>query len=537
MSKRTHYRKSWRRTAVIPAVLCGLVVAASPAFSYQEDAAASPEVRAKVNDLIEEIMESEVELKVTLRRSKILRMRQDIFRAAVADPTIIEIVAFGSREVEVIGKEAGSTTLTLWLGTEDHAQLLSILVTVTRDTAVDDRRRLQYGDFQQMVNEAFPNSKIQLIPIADKLIVRGQARDEEEATQIMSLIRENASDVDYDGDGGYGYFYGTNVAQGAASEPFPDASSLPHATVISMLEVPGVKQVMLKVRIAELKRSAARSLGADFDLEVGDFLISSVLSGGGNGLISGTFNDDSFSLVLEAMESHGSAKILAEPNLVVLSGETASFIAGGEFAVPTVVGVGGAQAATTSFKGFGTQLLFSPTVLDKDRLRLRVAPTFSTLNSDNSVDGIFGLDTRSVQTTVDLREGQTLAIAGLIQEQQRGDVNQIPVLGRIPILNTVFSNRRVTRDETELIVLITPELVHPIEAECAPSILPGMEVTEPDDHEFFFYGQIEGRPCCHHRSTVWPTYRHRIQHGNICDYECYRASEDYYVNGPHGFSN
>ncbi len=494
------------------------------------------ELSTRVNGLIEEILESEVELKVTLRRSKILRMKDDVYRAAVADPSIIEIVPFGTREVEIIGKETGSTTLTLWVGNEgeNQTQLLSILVTVTKDTAVDKQRRLEYGELQQMINEMFPNSKVQLIPIADKLIVRGQARDEEEATKIMAVISKNADRSS--GQNGYGNQDNVSVSHGEAAEPFPDASTLPQATVISMLTIPGVKQVMLKVRIAEVKRSAIRQLGVDFDFDLGDFFFESILAGTGNIFASGTFDNDSFNLILNALSSNGSAKILAEPNLVVISGQTASFIAGGEFAVPTVVGVGGAQAATTSFKGFGTQLTFLPTVLDNDRIRLNVVPTFSTLNSANSVDGIFGLDTRSVSTTVELREGQVLAIAGLVQEQQRGDVARVPLLGKIPLLSVLFSSKDISRDETELIILVSPELVHPLEPEDAPSILPGMELTEPDDLDFYIHGHIEGCPDCHHRSTVWPLYRDRLLR---CRKECmnYGQSEDYYIHGPQGFSD
>ncbi len=517
---------------LVPVLTCGLVLAANPQAA-QPLKAADPQVKQKVNDLFEDILESEVELQVTYRRSKILRMKEDIFRAAVADPSLIEVVAFGSREVEVIGKETGSTSLTLWLGDENNARVVSILVTVTHDPSVDDKRRLEYGEFQQMINEAFPNSKVQLIPIADKVIVRGQARDEEEATQIMSLIRENAGRVlDPTGNG----LLFASVNQGQAASPHPDATILPDSSIISMLEVPGVKQVMLKVRIAELKRSALRALGADFDFEVGDFFLSSVLTDGGNILATGTFDNDSFNLVLRALETNSSAKILAEPNLVTLSGQTASFISGGQFAVPTVVGVGGAEAATTTFKGFGTLVEFTPVVLDKDRIRLTVAPEFSTLNSDNSVNGIFGLDTRATVTTVELREGQVLAIAGLLQEQQSGSSARIPIIGNIPVLNWLAANRSVTRDETELLILVTPELVHPLEPEDAPTILPGMEVTEPDDHELYFYGQIEGDPCCHHRSTVWQNYVHRMKKtARQCE-RC-RHSDDYFIYGPHGFSD
>lgn len=480
----------------------------------------------KVSDLVDEILTSEVELKVMKRRSKILRLKQDVYRAAVADPALLEFVAYGSKEVEVIGKEVGSTTLTLWIGDEAQPRLLSVLVTVVKDDGVEDTRRLEYGELQEMLNELFPNSKVQLIPIADKVLVRGQARDEQEAVQIMSIVRKNSYGNNYNGNNQTNF-----VSDGTAAEPFPDASRLPEANVINMLKVPGEKQVMLKVRIAELKRSAIRRLGANFDLDVGDFALASSMTTGGNILASGVFDNDSFNLVLSALSSNGTAKILAEPNLVTLSGQPANFIAGGEFAVPTVVGVGGAQAATTSFKGYGTQVAFTPTVLDRDRIRLHVSPTFSSVNKDNTVSGIFGLDTRSVSTTVDLREGQVLAIAGLLQEQSRGSVERIPLFGSIPVLNAITANRSYTKDETELVILVSPELVHALEPEDAPAILPGMEVTEPDDLDFFLHGHIEGRNEVHHRSTVWPLYRDRLK-------KCQgsRGSDCYYVSGQYGFS-
>lgn len=490
---------------------------------------ASSELAEKVGSLVDEIVQQEAELDVPLRRSKILRMKQPIFRAAIADPSIIEIVAFGTREVELIGKESGSTTVTFWLGDEDNPHHLSLVINVEKDDSIEDRRRMEYGELQEMINEMFPNSRIQLIPIADKLIVRGQVRDEQEAAKVMSLLRENAAPVQI-GIGGFG---GSTAS--TAAEPFPDASDLPKAQVVSLLKIPGEKQVMLKVRIAELKRSAIRQLGADFNFDVGDLMLGSALAGSGNIMATGTFNDDSFSLALKALTGNGNAKILAEPNLVVLSGQTADFISGGQFAVPTVVGVGGAQASTTTFKGFGTQLSFSPTVLDHDRIRLNVSPSFSTLNSANSVGGIFGVDTRSVNTTVELREGQVLAIAGLLQEQQRGDSSRVPLLGDTKLLRPLFETKVVSRDETELLILVSPELVHPMEAHEAPTILPGMEVTEPDDVDFFIYGDIEGRPGFHHRSTVWPLFKNRNCRCKD-DFEAINQSQQYYVHGDNGFS-
>lgn len=509
--------------------LCAAALSTSSAWGQATDA----NLKQHVNEIVEEVVSAQLEVKVTRRRSKILRLKQDVFRVAVADPAVLDFVAFGTREVEIIGKETGSTTVTLWTGDEQAPKLLSLLVTVVKDDAVDQQRRLEYAELETMLNELFPNSRTQLIPIADKLIVRGQARDEQEATQIMSIIRENSDQIGIGQGGGL-----VNLtAGGTAAQPFPDASQLPISSVINMLAIPGEKQVLLKVRIAELKRSAFRQLGADVDLNINEFFLTSVLGTGGNALFSGTFDDGSFNIVLRALMTNGSAKILAEPNLVTLSGQPATFLSGGEFAVPTVVGVGGAQAATTTFKGFGTAIAFTPTVLDKDRVRLVVAPSFSTLNRDNAVDGIFGLDTRSITTTVDLREGQVLAIGGLLQEQQNGQIRKLPFIGDIPGLSLLGSDKSISRDETELIILVSPELVHPLEPEHAPQILPGMEVTEPDDKRFFLYGDIEGHPDCHHRGTVWPLYKRRLKEAGYKDLEQIRESQQYYLHGPFGFSD
>tara|TARA_R110002095_G_scaffold133223_4_gene115634 strand:- start:1581 stop:3224 length:1644 start_codon:yes stop_codon:yes gene_type:complete len=501
----------------------------------------STKTKEKVHQLVDRIYESEVELSVQQRHSKILKMKMDVFRVAIADPSKIEVVAFGAQEVEVIGKETGTTTMTLWLGEEANPQILSVQVKVEGDNSIEDLRRMEYGEFQRMINEFFPNSKIQLIPFADKLIVRGQARDEQEATQIITIIRARSGGGSNMGGGGAGG--GSLFADGQAADPFPDGARLPEATVIDMMKVPGEKQVMLKVRIAQIDRSAARSASTDLIVNSGEFGWSQIftgvaqqLAGGGSGLVTASLNSKHVDLFISALAQNGYAKILAEPNLVTISGRPANFISGGEFAVPTVVGVGGAQAATTTFKGFGTQLSFLPTVLDKDRIRLQVTPTFSTVNPALSVNGILGVNTQSVNTTVDLREGQVLAIAGLIQEQQRGDLNRVPFIGDIPLVGTLFSNKSVQRDETELIILISPELVHPMEPEDAPTVLPGMEVTEPGDVDFFFMNNIEGKPDVHHRSTVWYMQKKRI-HQQQKDFMYQTKSDKYYINGDYGFSD
>jgi len=532
------------KRALLAGALCGLglLLAAQPATAqYQRTArrqppdaprageVLSPETAAKVDAFIADIQETEASLEVNLLRSKLIRTRQPVSRVSIVNPEIVELVQYGPTEFELIGLQTGTTTVTLWFGgPQPNADILRYQVTVVRDRDDVTERELQYGDLQDMINELFPNSMVYLVPVADKLIVKGQARDSEEATQIMAVIRGETVNA-------YGQFVsGLGPVQGAAADVYPDeGQSIEASSVISMLEVPGEQQVMLKVRIAELSRTSLRDMGVEFDTLIGDSsFFTSILSGAPT--VVATFDDGDVTMLLKAFASNGMSKILAEPNLVTLNGYTASFIAGGEFAVPTVVGVGGAAASTTSFRGFGTQLTFTPTIVDKDRIRLQVSPEFSSLDSGNSVGGIPGLNTRAANTTVELREGQWLAIAGLLQDEQTGSNSRIPFVGDIPYLRALFSDKTVTTGETELIVLVSPELVHPMEPEELPPLLPGMEVTQPDDHHFYIHGHIEGQPGCDHRATVWPMYADEIQ--ATMHREKYQSSESFYLSGPHGFS-
>jgi pilus assembly protein CpaC len=488
----------------------------------------TPEAQAKERRLITQVLEPELTLDLDPQRSKIIRTMRPVTRLSVTDPEIVEVVEFSPTEFELIGGQSGQTSLTLWFGDNQQDEILRYLVRVSPDQAIEDRRKIEYGDLERKINELFPDSVVQLIPVADKLLVRGQARDAEEATEIMAVLRGDASTSD-------GYYL-TSVVEGTAAEPYPGVSNLPPSSVIDMLQVPGEMQVLLKVRVAELSRTALREMGTDLQMFWNDFSFFSFL--GLDGPVRAVLDRDEIKLTLEAIASNSYSKILAEPNLVTLSGHPAYFIAGGEFAVPIVVGVEGAAAQTTNFRGFGTQLTFVPTVLDKDRIRLHVAPSLSSLNQANAVNGIPGLNTRGVATTVDLREGQWLAIAGLLQDEQEGSKTRVPFVGDVPYLDTLFSRKHVKRNEPELLVLVSPELVHPLEAEEAPAILPGMEVTEPTDWAFYFGGRIEGRVDCDHRSTVWPAslqqsidgHREAKRHGS------YQACESFYIEGDHGFS-
>jgi pilus assembly protein CpaC len=574
-----HGFRSWKR-AIAWIVGIGILAGAAASQSLAQDARRSPraasghytrktadierdetpETKAKLNALIADMLEPESVLRVDPRRSMLIRTKQPVSRFSVTNPEILEVVQFDPMQFELIGGRAGQTTLTLWFG-ETGRVVLRYLVEVQHNEEIEDRQKTEYSKLQRRINELYPSSQIQLIPISDKLIVRGQARDSEEAAEILGILRGQATNqqgtllAPGSGPGAYGAFSGSFgggyggigglasgnvVVEGTAATPSPGETDLPASTLISLMDVPGERQIMLKVRIAELTRNALRQMGVAINKGGGSFNFNEDLSI--NGAFNAVLSTTDLALSFQAVATNGYAKILAEPNLVTLSGYPAYFISGGEFAVPVVVGVQGAAAASANFRGYGTQLSFTPTIIDKDRIRLRVAPSFSTINHDNAVNGIPGLNSRAVVTTVDLREGQWLAIAGLIQDQQTANKTRVPFLGDVPILDMLFSNKRVNRDETELVVLVSPELVHPLEPQQRPLILPGMEVTEPDDWQFFFYGNYEGDPACQYRSTVAPLYRrdawyaHRDAIRSVKTQSRFQQSEECYVVGPHGFS-
>jgi pilus assembly protein CpaC len=336
--------------------------------------------------------------------------------------------------------------------------------------------------------------------------------------------------------------------------------------IINLLRVPTSQQVMLKVRIAELNRTSLRQIGSNFlgvDPRTGAIVGSSIAGNlnfagqigqagnlvAGNNLfgsanlgpataqtsVFGIFQQANFEFMLNALRTNGLLKILAEPNLVALNGQLASFLAGGEFPVPVpqVSAAGVAPTITVRFREFGVRLGFVPYVLDGGVIRLTVAPEVSNIDFTIAVtlvaggSPVPGLNTRKAQTTVEMREGQTLAMAGLLQLTLNGNTNRVPGLGDLPILGPFFSNTTSQRIEKELVVLVTPYLVEPMLPEqVAPA--PGDEVKGPNDLEVYFLNRIEGRTGRDFRATTnWDDPFNLRYHLNL---------EKKYVQGPVGYS-
>ena len=466
-----------------------------------------------------EVIEQTGELTVRLRQNKLLRTRFDIYRTAVVDSTICEVVQFTPREVAILGKAQGATQVTFWFDDGEHRPV-TYLIRVQPDPEERRRHEDQYALLEELLRELFPDSDVDLLPMADKLVIRGQAKDSAEASQILAIIREQVDRQTQN------YSYGTLGDGNATDVLFDDETGRmnPRIQVINLLEVPGVQQVALRVKIAELNRTAARGMGVDVagNIEIGNssaVLIDSLLNvaAGQPPALIGALDGNDLEIGLRYLTQHGVVRMLSEPTLVTLSGRPATFVAGGEFAVPTVVGVGGASAVTTDFRSFGAVVSFLPVVLDKDRIRLEVAPEFSQINENLSVGDTPGLNVRAVTTTVEMREGQTLAIAGLLDDSMSGNT-----AGDLPFISHLFGRRDMTHSETELIILVTPELVSPMEPEEVPP-LPGFDVTEPTNKEFYWRGELEGRPTQEYRSTVWPHLQRR-----------YRAGGPSVISGPFG---
>lgn len=438
-----------------------------------------------VHSLIERMPEVQDELDVIERRSQLIVTRSNVVRTAVADPGVTDVAFYNPREIAILGLTRGSTTLTIWF--EDSPEPLIYLVHVIRDPNVEYQRKIDYGKLEQKLALLFPNSKVYLIPMSHKIIVKGQARDAEEASKILEMVRGEV--INQLGSLGGPQPLNDPDARGALN-PYDFGSSY----VINMLEVPGEHQVMLRVRIAELNRSQLRRLGVDLSyiFHNGAHAISAGV-GGIPSTFTGLFEDGEIGVLLDWLASNGTAKILEETTLTVESGRQAMFHSGGEFAVPTIIGIGGAQGQQTSFRGFGTSVIVTPVVLDKDMVQMNVTPEFSQINQGNAVNGIPGLNSKRVTTTVRLREGQTLALGGLISHRTSTEVTRIPFLGDLPLIGSAFSAKRATQDENELLFLVTPELVRPIDADEVPPV-PGFEVTLPTDQQLYRHNMTEGPP-------------------------------------------
>jgi pilus assembly protein CpaC len=496
---------------------------------------------------------------------------------AVGDPSIVDFQVLPNPQmVRIIGKRPGVTDLSV---TTADNQTYSFEIHVVYGL---DLLRAQ-------LKQMFPDADVRLAQIGANIVVEGQARSPAQVSNIIQTIQAHiasqpglsdsqGSQINTipaaggalptppaPGDQSMGYSTNAPIAPGTGILPVPSTTgptniaggSAGSPQVINLLTVPGVHQVMLQVSIAELNRTALREIGADLlfvrpedgtviGTNIAGDTISALASLTGGGITSavkaatgsattayGIFPSSNFAILLRALRRNSVLSILAEPNLVALSGHRASFLAGGQFPVPVPqYNVGVSSTITVEFKNFGVQLDFVPTVLDDETIRLSVYPEVSTIDfaiGTVLVQGgtpVPGLSTRRTSTTVEMRQGQTLAIAGLLDIELDAQTDRIPFLGDVPYIGPLFSNSHHKKTEKELLVMVTPVLVQPVN--CGDKLcLPGADITDPTDCEFYFKERIEGRTGADFRATLsW-------------DHECVKNQvryEKHHIAGPCGFS-
>jgi pilus assembly protein CpaC len=535
---------------------------------------------------------------VTLGEGRLLTLKDDLVRGggnqpviAVGDPSVIEFSVVGPRQLRITGLRLGTTDLAI---TTLEGKTYSFEVQVVAELeGLRARLKQAYPDADlklgqirdHVIVEGQARDAAQVNQIVKTIQAYLESLYNAQLTRITGSRGASPMAAELTAPAGPGAALAAPGGAATPPPPAPSAEVAPPASgptqgvitspnspvdiqatitpprVINLLRVPGTQQVLLKVRIAELNRTSLRQIGANFlgidpntgaivGSQIGGSTVTALGTAAGNSNLRGTasnalsgqttvfgiFQDGNFEFMLSALRQNTLLKILAEPNVMAMNGQVASFLAGGEFPVPVpqVAASGIAPTITVLFKKFGVQLDFIPYILDDDVIRLTVEPVVSTIDKSTAVtlvaggSPIPGLLTRQAHTTVELRQGQTLAIAGLLQLTLDSTTTRIPGLGDLPVLGPFFSNTTGQRIEKELVVLVTPYLVEPMSKNQVPPG-PGDEVGEPNDLEFYFLNRIEGRTGIDWRSTT--------QYADTLHLVRLLHLERKYVKGPSGFSD
>jgi pilus assembly protein CpaC len=373
---------------------------------------------------------------VTVGMSITIDSPLNIQRVYIANDNLAEAVAITPKEVLITGKGAGVTTLIVWQ--LNGARLVYELTVRTSPLRLEAVR--------QQVAREFPDADINITMDNDTAFVRGRVKDVISSDRVIAI-----------------------------------ASTLGKTVNLLRCDIPTEEpQIMLRVRFADVDRSASRSLG--INLANGSFNQNTAIGTGGPVSTDGgktfslsnavnillTRNDINLVAAIQALESKNMLETLAEPNVMATNGKIASFLAGGEYPYPMIQPSLGAATVTIAFKEYGVRLNFLPTITPRGTIHLQVSPEVSSLDFANSVviQGytIPGLSTRRVSTELELESGQSFVIAGLLDKQVQETFSKIPGIGNIPVLGKLFQTKTVTRNNSELLVIITPELVRPIPA-------------------------------------------------------------------------
>ncbi len=452
-------------------------------------------------------------LVVPVFKSRVVKLDEPAARISVGSPDIADILILRSTQLYVLGKDLGTTNVLLW--DRDDMLIGTVSVEVTHDLE----------SLKSKYHQILPDEAINVYASQRNIVLTGR---------VTSVGAMDAAMRMADG-------YLQQVATAVESQEFEQSggASGPAGEVINLMQVGGGQQVMLEIKVAEISRSELRSLDAQFnalykgsrwsigganggatfpDFVNADGLNIPALDGlnpwgpavdvfqptdlsiADKGLFTSFISDDFiFNMALNAAKDKGLAKILAEPTLTTLTGQEAEFLSGGEFPIPVPQGL---DNVTIEFKEFGVGVRFLPVVLGSGNINLKINVSVSELSDSNQVlispDStrstfiVPALTKRSAQSTVELKDGQTIAIAGLISENLREMVSKFPGLGDLPIIGYLFRSQNFIKGETELVIMVTPRLAKPMDPEDIR--LPTDSFIEPNDMDFYLLGRMEGRP-------------------------------------------
>jgi pilus assembly protein CpaC len=385
-------------------------------------------------------------------KSFVIDLPREIKDVLVADPKVANAVIRSTQRAYIIGAAVGQTNIIFFDST--GAQIAAYDIAVKRDL----------NGVRAALKQSLPNSDISIEAVGDGIILTGSAASPIEAQQAADIATRLVGTAD---------------------------------KVVNSIAVRGRDQVMLKVTLAEVQRSIIKQLGIDlsanltYGTSVVKFTNNNPFSANSAPLVAGNALAGSFGATpsvqatLRAMENAGVVRTLAEPNLTAISGESATFISGGEFPIPTGVtcqtttsGGIGQCVQTVSFKKFGISLNFTPVVLTEGRISLRVMTEVSEISTENALQGGSGgttipsIKTRRAETTLEIPSGGAMAMAGLIQEQTKQAINGFPGLAQLPVLGTLFRSRDYVNNQSELMVLVTPYVVRAVAQK---------DLSRPDD--------------------------------------------------------
>lgn len=416
---------------------------------------------------------SDGEILVPIHRSELIALSSDLSEVIVANPEIADVYVHGATKVSVVGKAIGTTNLRVL--DKNSRVLRSVVVRVTYDLPA----------IRQSLYQFFPYEDIAVQTVNNNLALTGMVSSPGIAAKAVQIVNEFLLPMDSKQRPRKGGFSSVN-------KMFEEGGG--DTGVINMLKVTSGQQVMLRVRVGEMQRNALKQLGFNWNaLNAGNFEVATGLGAPSEafGAISGTINvgGANITAMIAALEQNNLFKLLAEPNLVAMSGEEAEFLAGGEFPIPVSTFD---DSVYIEFKQFGVSVKFLPQVLSDSRIRVQVSPEISELSDIGKVElngfTIPGLSTRRAKTTVELAPGESFMIAGLLRDQVSSTIDELPGVGEIPVLGALFRSTEFQRNETELVIAVTPYLVDPVTG--SDIRLPTEGYRPPSMMEQFFYGAL-----------------------------------------------